>query len=86
MRSLNPFLGAAVEIARDAGGILREEYAKPPEIRYKGEVDIVTQADKRSEASRNRQGTWALAVCLSTLRLEFPPPGRSDRKSGRWCR
>jgi myo-inositol-1(or 4)-monophosphatase len=46
----NPFLGVAIEIAREAGAILREEYAKPPVIRYKGEVDIVTQADKRSEA------------------------------------
>src|SRR4029077_18352561 len=26
-----------------------EEYALPPEIKYKGDVDLVTQADKRSE-------------------------------------
>jgi len=44
------YLEAAVEIARDAGKILMEEFTRPLDIRYKGdEVDIVTQADKRSE-------------------------------------
>jgi len=45
----NAYLEAAVETAREAGKILREEYARPPEIKYKGDVDLVTQADKRSE-------------------------------------
>jgi myo-inositol-1(or 4)-monophosphatase len=61
MNALNPFLASAIEIAREAGVILREEYARPPEIRYKGEVDIVTQADKRSEA-----------LIVERLRREFP--------------
>jgi myo-inositol-1(or 4)-monophosphatase len=44
------YLEAAVEIAREAGKILVEELSRPPDIRYKGdEVDLVTQADKRSE-------------------------------------
>jgi myo-inositol-1(or 4)-monophosphatase len=43
------YLEAAIEVAREAGTILREEYHRPPEIRYKGEVDLVTQADRRSE-------------------------------------
>lgn len=43
------YLEAAIEVAREAGKILREEYHRPPEIRYKGEVDLVTQADRRSE-------------------------------------
>ena len=46
------FLEAATEIAREAGQILREEIARPAKISYKGdEVDLVTQADKRSEAA-----------------------------------
>jgi myo-inositol-1(or 4)-monophosphatase len=46
------YLQAAVEIARGAGQILREEFARPAQISYKGdEVDLVTQADKRSEAA-----------------------------------
>ena len=43
------FLDVAIETALEAGKILREEYARPPEIKYKGDVDLVTQADKRSE-------------------------------------
>src|SRR5215469_9201259 len=44
------YLEAAVEIAQEAGKILVEEFSRPLDIRYKGdEVDIVTQADKRSE-------------------------------------
>ena len=41
---------AAIEIAQEAGNILLEELSRPLEIAYKGdEVDLVTQADKRSE-------------------------------------
>jgi myo-inositol-1(or 4)-monophosphatase len=43
------FLEAAIAVAREAGEILREEFHRPPQIRYKGEVDLVTQADRRSE-------------------------------------
>jgi myo-inositol-1(or 4)-monophosphatase len=43
------YLEAAIEIAVEAGEILRDEFSRPPQIAYKGEVDIVTQADKRSE-------------------------------------
>jgi myo-inositol-1(or 4)-monophosphatase len=43
------YLDAAVEIAHEAGKILCEEFARPPHIDYKGEADLVTQADKRSE-------------------------------------
>ena len=44
------YLEAAIEIAQEAGRILIEELSCPPDIRYKGdEVDLVTQADKRSE-------------------------------------
>src|ERR1700758_4942456 len=45
------YLKAAVEVAREAGAILREEFDQPRQISYKGDVDLVTQADKRSEAA-----------------------------------
>src|SRR5215471_4186558 len=45
----NHYLEVAVETALEAGKILREEYALPPDIKYKGGVDLVTQADQRSE-------------------------------------
>src|SRR5215468_1157812 len=44
------YLKAALEIAREAGAVLREEVQHPPDIAYKGDYDLVTQADKRSEA------------------------------------
>ena len=43
------YLDAAIEIAQEAGKILREEFDRPIQISYKGDVDLVTQADKRSE-------------------------------------
>jgi len=45
----NNYLDVAIETAVEAGKILREEFALPPAIAYKGDVDLVTQADKRSE-------------------------------------
>jgi myo-inositol-1(or 4)-monophosphatase len=47
----NQFLEAAVETALEAGEILVAEFHRPVKISYKGEVDIVTQADRRSEAA-----------------------------------
>jgi len=46
----NHFLEAAVEIAEQAGKILCEEMERPLTIAYKGDFDLVTQADRRSEA------------------------------------
>src|SRR6266446_5539109 len=44
------YLHAAIEIAQEAGKVLVEELSRPLDIAYKGdEVDLVTQADKRSE-------------------------------------
>src|SRR6202140_1892653 len=46
---MNSYLEVAIEAAREAGAILLQEFDRPVKISYKGEVDIVTQADKRSE-------------------------------------
>ena len=44
------YLEATVQIAQEAGKILVEELSRPLDLAYKGdEVDLVTQADKRSE-------------------------------------
>ena len=45
------YLDVAVEAAREAGSILLVEFDRPVKIGYKGEVDIVTEADRRSEAA-----------------------------------
>jgi myo-inositol-1(or 4)-monophosphatase len=46
---LKTYLDAAIEIAQEAGAVLREESERPPTIAYKGDFDLVTQADRRSE-------------------------------------
>jgi myo-inositol-1(or 4)-monophosphatase len=44
------YLEVAIEVAQEAGKILREEAEHPPTISHKAEYDLVTQADRRSEA------------------------------------
>jgi myo-inositol-1(or 4)-monophosphatase len=58
---MNSFLEVATETAREAGAILLAEFDRPVKISYKGEVDIVTQADKRSEQA-----------IVARLRAHFP--------------
>jgi myo-inositol-1(or 4)-monophosphatase len=61
---MSQFLEVAADIAREAGAILRVEFGRPKEISYKGEVDIVTESDRRSEA-----------LIVSRLRTHFPEHG-----------
>lgn len=58
---MSHFLEIAIETAREAGAILRNDSAHPKNISYKGEVDLVTETDKRSEA-----------LIVSRLRSHFP--------------
>ena len=58
---MNDFLDVAVEAALEAGEILVSEFARPVQISYKGDVDLVTQADRRSEEA-----------VVSRLRTHFP--------------
>jgi myo-inositol-1(or 4)-monophosphatase len=58
---MNEYLKVAGEIAREAGAVLRQEFDRPKEISYKGEVDIVTESDKRSEA-----------IIVARLQQRFP--------------
>jgi myo-inositol-1(or 4)-monophosphatase len=57
----NPFLEVAIAAAREAGAVLRAEFDRPKQISYKGEVDIVTESDRRSEA-----------LVVARLRSHFP--------------
>ena len=58
---ITTYLEAAIDIAQEAGKVLREEMERPPDIAYKGDFDLVTQADRRSEQ-----------VIVSRLQKEFP--------------
>ncbi len=44
------FAGKAAEIAREAGALLRGFYERGVATEYKGDVDLVTEADRASEA------------------------------------
>lgn len=47
---MDSYLNTAVEIAREAGALLAQGFKRPHEITYKRRSDIVTEADRRSEA------------------------------------
>ncbi|MFQ5663273.1 MAG: inositol monophosphatase family protein [Terriglobia bacterium] len=47
---MNRYLQVAMETAQQAGGLLLDDFQRPRRIEYKGESDIVTAADRRSEA------------------------------------
>jgi myo-inositol-1(or 4)-monophosphatase len=47
---MESYLSTAVEIARESGALLAQLYKRPHEITYKRPSDLVTEADKRSEA------------------------------------
>jgi myo-inositol-1(or 4)-monophosphatase len=71
LTGMQTFLDVAVETAKEAGAILLEEFARPVKISYKGEVDIVTQADKRAETA-----------IVSRLRNHFPKHGIVAEEGG----
>jgi myo-inositol-1(or 4)-monophosphatase len=43
------FVGAMTDIAREAGSVLMEHFRRRVQIEYKGDVDLVTVADRQSE-------------------------------------
>ncbi|CAA9579742.1 MAG: Inositol-1-monophosphatase [uncultured Thermomicrobiales bacterium] len=55
------FLPVAVAAAREAGALLRERFGRPHDVRLKGAVDLVTEAD-----------TGAEALIAARLRAAFP--------------
>ena len=61
---MRDFLAVAVEAARKAGGILKENIHGSREITYKGDINLVTEMDTRSERA-----------VVGTLRASFPEHG-----------
>jgi myo-inositol-1(or 4)-monophosphatase len=47
---MGPLLSTAESTAREAGALLREFYHRGVRMEYKGDVDLVTEADRASEA------------------------------------
>ncbi len=46
---LNDYADQAAQIARDAGEILRDRFGQPHDVRFKGAIDLVTEADRAAE-------------------------------------
>src|ERR1700688_2957332 len=55
------FVPAMTEIAREAGALLMQYFRQHVKIEYKGDVDLVTVADRKSEA-----------LILERIRKQFP--------------
>lgn len=65
LRGADPALAAMVRAAAaaalEAGAVVRSLYEQPHQVRFKGEIDLVTEADLASEK-----------VILAALRRDFP--------------
>jgi myo-inositol-1(or 4)-monophosphatase len=58
---MSQFLAVAIEAAREAAVVVRADFGRPKQVSYKGEVDLVTETDRRSEA-----------IIVGKLRKHFP--------------
>ncbi len=67
MRELKSF---AVEMARNAGALLKKKFNKTHKIQYKGDINIVTEADKMSEH-----------LIIKSIRRNFPEHGILSEES-----
>jgi myo-inositol-1(or 4)-monophosphatase len=47
--ALQEYARHAAEIAREAGTLLRDHFAQPRNVRFKGQIDLVTDADDAAE-------------------------------------
>jgi myo-inositol-1(or 4)-monophosphatase len=68
---MSEFLAAAAHIARQAGGLLLPYFKRRVKVEYKGDVDLVTEADRSSEA-----------FILERLRAFFPDHAVVAEESG----
>lgn len=68
---LRKFLAVAIEAAREGGAIVRAGFDQPKQVSYKGDVDLVTETDKKSEAA-----------IVARLRREFPEHGIVAEEGG----
>jgi myo-inositol-1(or 4)-monophosphatase len=71
------FASPAAEIAREAGALLRQYYERGVATEYKGDVDLVTEADRASEALIKSR----LAAAFPTHGI-YGEEGTRDRLTG----
>src|ERR1019366_3984988 len=68
---MSDYINAAVEIARESGALLAKLFTQPMEITYKRRSDLVTAADRRSEA-----------MIVERLQRHFPEHGIVAEEGG----
>ena len=71
MLNLNEALEFAVHTARAAGAVLRDYYRTGVTVKYKGEIDLITEADHASEA-----------LILKRIRAAYPACAILSEESG----
>jgi myo-inositol-1(or 4)-monophosphatase len=72
IENLSKEFETAISAAREAGELLREGFGRQHSVRYKGEVDIVTEVDERAER-----------LITEILLGAFPTYGMLAEESGR---
>lgn len=60
-----------INLAREAGDLLRQRFTQPHQIEYKGVIDIVTEADKQAEE-----------LIIGRIRRDFPAHTIISEESG----
>ena len=71
MLNLNKALDFAVATVREAGAVLRDYYRNGVTVKYKGEIDLITEADHASEA-----------LILQRIRSAYPDCAILSEESG----
>ncbi|CAG0931224.1 myo-inositol-1(or 4)-monophosphatase [Thermoflexales bacterium] len=71
MLDFDEALGFAIETARDAGAVLCDYYRSGVTVKYKGEIDLITEADHASEA-----------LILDRIRSAYPACAILSEESG----
>jgi myo-inositol-1(or 4)-monophosphatase len=74
-------LEAAISAAREAGGVLREGFGRQHSVRYKGEVDLVTEVDEQAEQVIQE---ILLGACPSYGMLAEEGGWHSGEEDARW--
>ncbi len=71
MLDLNQAMDFAVATAREAGAVLRDYYRTGVTVKYKGEIDLITEADRASEE-----------LILTRIRSAYPDCAILSEESG----
>src|SRR5512143_2223106 len=69
--NLNEALNFAIATAHEAGALLRDYYRTGVTVKYKGEIDLITEADHASEA-----------LILNRIRSAYPDCAILSEESG----